>query len=294
MIEQSTKVTFPGRAISGKSVVLACEDFQPNTTKTAIIVAETPFHPVDHYWSDQPGDKGIIKVNSNEYVVEQCLTAAVKQGSEQLFFDQDIPVKRDDPEWFYLVAHIIDKQDVSRDLVGSEATLEVDKNYRQALSKAHSICHLASLALNKVAVPYWKKEFERQDSLGNNDLDGVAIIESRVSAEGSVDRYRVGKSLRKKGFAAAEFFENLTEVANKIQQQLLSWSVEPIRITVNPAASYLTDKREWSCVLPDGTAKIFCGGTHLPEITQQDLGDIKILLHRENDEPVFTMKITKC
>ena len=88
--------------------------------------------------------------------------------------------------------------------------LVVDADYRTRLSVGHTACHLASLALNRAVADRWKKEV-RADGLGAPDFDGTAIDVSLIVENGSVDTYRLGKSLRKRGFVTEGIAEALPD-----------------------------------------------------------------------------------
>ena len=75
----------------------------------------------------------------------------------------------------------------------------VDAEHRAALSAGHTGCHLAAVALNAALAARWRKPV-RTDGLGHPDFDQLAIVSSRIVPDGAVDTYRLGRSLRKKGF----------------------------------------------------------------------------------------------
>ena len=290
-ITSSTKITFPGGAISGASKILFTKKISPDAPTILVITESTPFHPLDHSWQDQPSDKGTISINGKTIPVQQCLTAALNNQTEEFLLDQEIKnrkIRRDDPNWFFLVAHLI--EDPNLDLVGQEAKLAVDVDYRMALSKTHTASHFTALALNKVTANLWKKPQEQLDALGNPNLDREAIAASTIGTDTSIDQYHCGKSLRKKGFDSAQFFsaDTLKQIETKINQQLHDWlSSGKLNISMSPPETYLNEKREWTCVFPDGKkAVIPCGGTHYLKISPQD----KIIITLEkNNESDFTI-----
>ena len=290
-ITENTKITFPSGKITGTSKILFTKKLERDVPATIIITETTPFHPIDHNWPDQPGDQGTITVNGKTIVVQQCLTAALNKQTEEFLLDQEIKnrkIRRDDPQWFFLVAHIVAAQDL--DLIGQETILTVDAVYRAALSKSHTASHFAALALNKITAPLWKKPQEQLDTLGNPNLDREAITTSTVDTESSIDQYHCGKSLRKKGFDVAQFFtpEVFKSIETQINQQLQEWlSANKLVIAMSPAETFLNAKREWSCIFPDGKkAVIPCGGTHYLNLTPND----KIVVTLEkNNETDFTI-----
>lgn len=277
MIKSSTKITFPGGNIFGESIIIHYENLSNDSSKVMLFVEETPFHPLDNKWPDQPGDKGIITIENEDLEVLECLTAAFNKNTQKIQVDKEITVKRNDPEYFYLVAHVIDKKTLQKykDLIGKKIQLKVDAKYRYFLSKVHSSCHLAALALNKASNKYWKKEFER-DSLGNFNLDSIAVIESKINEKQSFDRYHLGKSLKKKGFDSTLFLSDLNLVENEINLQIKNWLSNDLEIYILPKIAYLNDLRKWYCSLPDGKAEIYCGGTHVPKLSMKDIFSVKL------------------
>lgn len=295
-ISTSTIITFPGGALSGSSKILLCKHLPSSPNQMVIITEETPFHPLDYNWPDQPGDKGWITVKEIKYPIIGCFTAAFNKQTGEFLIDKEIKnkkVRRDDPNWFFLVAHLIEKETITteNDWIGLKAYLEVDDNFRDKISKAHSACHLASLALNKVTQKFWKKQPETLDSLGNPNLDAEAVIMSEITPEYSRDRYRCGKSLRKKGFDDAAFFSEseFKQTEANINKQLSDWCAQPkgVKIFVVPDKAYLHEKREWHCEFLDGKkAMIPCGGTHVLSIAHPK--KVVVTLIQEGDGE-FTM-----
>ena len=167
----------------------------------------TPFHPLDHAWPDQPADRGTLDGRP----VVDCLTGAVGPDGV-LLTGSDIQARRGDDGWAWVVVHVLEGELPAE---GATVDLQVDGDFRAALSAGHTACHLAALALNAevAARGLWRKDPARDDALGNPDLDQLAITESRIEPWGAYDRYRLGKSLRKKGFESAAFLEALPDLA---------------------------------------------------------------------------------
>ncbi|MFD0329581.1 hypothetical protein ACFQZC_18790 [Streptacidiphilus monticola] len=67
----------------------------------------------------------------------------------ELFLGTDIPVRRGEEGWAWLVVHVL-AEPVP---VGAEVELRVDAGKRGALSAAHTGCHLLALALNEALAP---------------------------------------------------------------------------------------------------------------------------------------------
>jgi len=166
-------------------------------------------------------------------------------------------------------------------------TLTVDAAHRAALPAGHTGCHLAALALNAALAHRWRRT-PRADSLGHPDFDQAAIVSSRIEPFGSQDEYRVGRSLRRGGFEPAGLADDLPAVADQVNAALAGWVA--IRGTVRVAArgSGLTDHREWVCELPDGQARMPCGGTHVG--TLADLGSVRVSLTLDESGQQFKMR----
>lgn len=289
-IISSTKITFPGGALSGLSKICLCKDLGSSNVML-IVTEETPFHPLDYNWPDQPGDKGWITIENIKYPLVECFTAVFNKLTDEFLIDQEIKNKkigRDDPNCFFLVAHLIDKGVSGDSWIGLHAYLEVDAGYHDKISKAHTAAHLAALALNKVTQKFWRKQPQKIDSLGSPNFDAEAIVKSEIDQECSRDHYRCGKSLRKNGFDDSSFFgSTFGEIEADINNQLQDWCAKGLKIFVVPDITYLNEKREWQCEFIDGKrAVIPCGGTHVSSITKPT--KVRVTLIREDDGN-FTM-----
>jgi len=261
----TTHVSFPAGAVTGESPILAVHALADG--RTAVVTEATPFHPLDHTWPGQPADLGVLVVDGVEYPVVDCLTGAVGPDGGELMVGADIPVRRGDEAWSWLVLHVLDS--APADAVGRTAELRVDTERRGLLSASHSGCHLLALALNTALAPRWRKDPGRADAFGNPDFDSLAMDTSVMDTQASTDTYRLGKSLRKKGFtteateelpALADALPALTETVNA---QLAAWVAADAPIRIEVPGPELTARRRWHCELPVGSAEIFCGGTHL-------------------------------
>lgn len=224
----------------------------------AVIADRTPFHPLDHSWPDQPADRGTL---AGQPVLD-CLIGAFGPDG-QLLIGDEIPVRRGEAGWTWVVVHI------TGDPVEPDApvVLEVDADYRRSLSQAHTACHLAALALNRVTAGLWRKDPPRRDSLGSPDLDGLAITESRIEPGRSLDSYRLGKSLRKKGLDTAALLAALPR--DPVAAQLRQWIATgaPVRID-NHGDSGVAARRTWTCPLDGEPASYPCGGTHVASLAE--------------------------
>lgn len=273
-IETSTHITFPSGAVTGISHILAIKPFIHDLSKCVVITASTPFHPVDYNWPDQPSDRGAIKITGQTIAVENCYMAAFQRETDEFLLDQEIKdkkIRRDDLNWLFLVAHLVDMKSHDALSVGQEVELVVDADYRLILSRSHTACHLASLALNQITASFWKKIPDRIDSFGNPNLDGMAVLSSKVTEQGGCDHYRCGSSLKRQGFEVARFLDDATlkMVETQVNQLLRSWCQQNsgLHITMSPNTSFIHERRDWLCTFTDGRiAKIPCGGTHVATI----------------------------
>jgi len=289
MIRSSTRVLFPDGCLEAQSKVVSTNILEDDLTM--IFVEETPFHPLDPHWPDQPADKGQIIIDGKELVLIDCLTAVFnKENGEILVGQEAMNIRRDDSNWYFLVAHVVNSNllDSDDNLIGKTVVLRVDADYRQALSEGHTVAHFAALALNKATTPFWRKEVAI-DSLGNFDLDRFAIQESKVIEHESVDIYRFGKSLRKKGFNSTEFFLNIEAIEQNINKTLQEWMLMSLRISILPEMPLLSDPRIWLCVFDkEIEAKIPCGGTHILELPK-DTAEIDVKLNGDSESGSLVM-----
>lgn len=278
MSVEPTRVSFPAGALTGEGQVLIAD-----AAAAVVVVDETPFHPVDHTWADQPGDSGVIRGDGVTVEVAEAVMAAVSDDGV-LAVGADIPVKRGAEGWTWLVAHRVDPELPAAIATGTVVELEVDAARRAALSRGHTACHLASLALDIALADLWRKD-AGADALGNPDFEGRANQSSRIHGDGSVDEYRLGKSLRKAGFDTETFAATLADRQERINAQLAAWvaSGAPSRVVTDGPT--IVDRRRWECELPEGAASIPCGGTHAMSLAEfasisvsLDLSDPQLLI----------------
>jgi len=276
-----TTVTF-ARGGTSEDGVLVFAQSQPQGA--VIVLDTTPFHPVDHTWPDQPGDSGTITIADNSVDVAEAVMAAVSDEGE-FAVGGEIPVKRGAQGWTWLVGHRLTSASVPAWLeVGATASLEVNAGRRAALSRGHTACHLASLALDLAVADLWRKE-PGVDALGSPDFEARANQSSRIHQDGSIDEYRLGKSLRKAGFDSETFASTLGEREERINAQLARWVASGATSTIEADGPTIIDRRRWRCALPEGDAVMLCGGTHVDSLREfasitvgLDLSDPQLLV----------------
>lgn len=264
---ESTIVSYPAGTKSSTGTVLhvqpeALVEGMP-TDLFAVILDVTPCHPVDAGWPDQPADRAMLEWNGGNAKVIDCVVGAT--DGELLYLGSDIPVRKGTDGWVFVVAHLVDTAPPE----GIVVTVRVDEKYRKALSVGHTACHLASLALNAALADRWGKEIAT-DALGAPNFDAEANDTSRIQEFGSLDTYRLGKSLRKKGFRTEGLGDDLTHIEEAVNASLTGWVAEKAPVSIDSEGDRLTDRRYWVCGLAQAEARIACGGTHA-----KSLGELK-------------------
>lgn len=284
-----TIVSYPAGTVSGTATVVYVEPVGDD--RFAVLLDATPCHPVDAGWPDQGPDRATLTWNGGSAPVLDCVVAAgaasAGTAAPALHLGGDIPVRKGTEGWAFVVAHLV----AVAPPLGQVVTVEVDPKYRRALSIGHTACHLASLALNRALADRWRKDIP-PDALGTPDFDGAANDTSRILERGALDSYRLGKSLRKKGFTVDGLVEELPAIQAAINATLAEWVATKAPVRIDRDGDRLTDRRYWVCALPDGEARIPCGGTHAT--TLGDLGrlEVSLSLSADGDTTVLTMETT--
>lgn len=254
-----TRVTYPDGATTSDGTVLHVERMSDG--RSAVILDVTAFHPIDTAWPDQPADRGTLTSAHGTQPIVDAVTGGIHDGT--LHLGADLPVRTGTGGWVFVVAHIIDGTPPE---VGDQVRVDVDEDYRAALSAAHTACHLAALALDAALVDAWTKPAPT-DALGHPAFDALAIQQSRIFPHRSIDTYRIGKSLRRKGFTAAAL-DDLGSVAARVDDQLAAWLAVGGAVRIARGDDGLSSRRTWICELPEGVTDIPCGGTHISDIAE--------------------------
>ncbi|HHQ4782918.1 TPA: hypothetical protein ACSPZU_002450 [Aeromonas veronii] len=280
---EHTRVSFVLGHHQEQASVVCCQ----RGDTTLLVTDLTPFHPQSHLWPDQPGDVGHAHWEGGEAAIGPCRMGAISPDGE-LFVDTAIPVKRGAEGWRFVVVHPLTGDHALA--VGSQVELQVDSAARQALSQGHSGCHLAALALNRVLIPYWRKEVSECDALGQPDFDRLAIQSSRVEPCGSREQYRIGKSLRKKGVNSEALLADLAVIEEKVNKQLADWIAAGSEIRRSRAGEAIIDSRYWHCMLEGQEVTIPCGGTHVASLAE--LGEVKVQLTQVEEGFAMLTRVT--
>ena len=279
-------VTYPQGALSGNSVVLFAME---RDDRFLVLTESTPCHPVDPRWPDQGPDRGNLTFGDVSAPLIDCVIGA-SDGSA-LFVGDEVPVRRGEPGWAFVVVHVV-AGGRSMPAEGDEVQLEVNAAHRAALSAGHTACHLAALALNAALAGRWRKPVHA-DGLGHPDFDQLAIVSSRIEPDGAVDTYRLGRSLRKKGFDGDNLAVSLPAITADANRLLAGWVASGAAVDLIVSGPRLTDLREWVCTLPEGTQRIPCGGTHLRSLAEFDAVSVELALDQGVGELVMTTRVRR-
>ncbi|WP_023603706.1 metal-dependent hydrolase [Aliivibrio logei] len=258
-----------------------------------LVVKETPFHPVSHIWPDHPEDKGTISTRSNEYPVLACHTAAIELSTGTLYTNKEIPIKRGEEGWVFVVAHLVESAvPVS---LGDSIELTVDEEHQKALSRGHSAGHVAYLALNKALhAKYWRKDADRKDELGHYNFNNYAQVTSFVTEDHCEDIYRLGKTLRKRGLNSVEMLDDLSAIEHQINQQIKEWLSLGSKVSMECDGKALTDSRYWIADFGiDGIAKLPCGGTHVASFDEYQEIKVQLQVQGEQELLMITQSIKR-
>lgn len=254
-----TRVSYPDQATASVGTVLHVEPMGEG--RSAVLLDTTAAHPVDTAWPDQPADRGRMRWPGGEAQLVDVVTGGIHDGA--LFLGSELPVRGGTEGWVFVVGHVIEGEPPA---VGAEVEIDVDAERRHALSAGHTACHLASLALDAALADAWSKPV-RSDALGYPDFEGTTNQSSRIEPFGAVDVYRIGKSARRAGFTVAAL-DDADAVAKRANGFLADWVASGARVRIDRDGDAITDRRTWVCELPDGAARIPCGGTHLEGLAE--------------------------
>jgi alanyl-tRNA synthetase len=268
-----TRVTYPAGATTSTGTIVHVTD--AGAGRFAVVLDVTAFHPVDTAWPDQPADRGTLRIGDTVHDVVDAVVGATT--GEELLLGPDVPVRPGTEGWTFVVAHVADGEAPE---VGQTAEVEVDAQHRAALSAGHTACHLASLALDAALAEAWTKPAPT-DALGAPAFDALAIQESRIRPDGSVDTYRIGKSLRRKGFDPSALGD-LDALAARVDALLGEWIAAGGAVRIETTGEALADRRTRVCELPGAEVRIPCGGTHVSSLA--DLASATVAFHRREAE----------
>ncbi|CAN5379296.1 hypothetical protein BH11ACT3_BH11ACT3_27050 [soil metagenome] len=277
-----TVVLYPSGATTSESTVVHVEPLEDG--RLAILLDRTAAHPVDSTWPDQGPDRGAM--DAGDIVIPLVDVVVGATDGENLFLGSDIPVRKGTDGWTFVVAHLVAEDSGLTE--GDTVTVEVDAGYRTALSAGHTGCHLASLALNAALAGSWSKEVAL-DAAGSPNFDALAIETTTIREDGSLDVYRIGKSLRKKGFDPSGL-EDPQAIENRANDLLAGWVAGGGGIHIETDGDGLTDRRYWVAELTERERRIPCGGTHAHSLA--DFESVRVTLVPEPADGALGLVMT--
>ncbi|RWZ52658.1 metal-dependent hydrolase [Labedella phragmitis] len=282
-----TIVLYPAGTLVSEAIVLHRQSLTDG--RTGLVLDRTAVHPVDAAWPDQPADRASIRlVDAAGGATPIADTVVGATDGSALFVGSEVPVKKGTDGWAFVAVHLVaDDTTISE---GDAVIVEVDPEYRRALSAGHTACHLASLALNRALADAWRKDVST-DAAGAPNFDALAIETSTIVPDGSVDVYRIGKSLRRKGFDP-ESLTDLDDLARRVNETVTVWVDSGAPARIDRVGELLTDRREWVCELTDGRIAIPCGGTHIGSLGAFSAIEVRFESSTTDGASVLTMTTT--
>lgn len=256
---------------------------------TCIFLDATPFYPLNEKWPDQPSDKGQIIIEGEPVEVVRCVRGW--QIDNECRFRLDTSIERILDKRLCGVGHIIVTNSLPDKLPpqGGIVIPQVDIEYRNRISLYHTASHLFALALNEALASCWNKP-TKNDGLGNPDFDGLAIESSTITENGSIETYRIGRSLRKKGFML-EGLSSLGNLRNEVENIMDRFVRHGNEVKVTPVTGILVQNRTWSCSIEGRLVEIPCGGTHITNTNI--IKNIGCVINRTESTITFSLSVNK-
>ncbi|MDR1481697.1 MAG: hypothetical protein LBI74_03635 [Synergistaceae bacterium] len=261
---ESFKTTFHKGSLRERSVVTY---IVPYGDSHVIVSETTPFHPRDYQWPDHPADRGFIENSLGRRYDLADVVFVGRDPDGNICVDSGIPAKKNDPGWSFCVGHVIlgVRPNLSE---GDPIILQVDNSYRWRLSRAHSAAHVMSFALNQSFAQRWRRKIPYIDDMGNPNFDAVALEKSNISPLSCVDRYRLGKSLKRRGFTVDGLKDDISRYEEEINRMIDEWMQNDAPISVESDGDNLTSIKCWNTTLDGVDVEMPCNGTHVSRLSE--------------------------
>jgi alanyl-tRNA synthetase len=221
-----TQVSFPAGHTTGASTVLRTDPMPDGCT--AVVVATTPFHPVDHGWPDQPADHGQL----GRLEVVDCLTGTPPEVGREVTLEVDAP-RRQALSAGHTACHLaaLALNEVGADLWRKEPAKRDSRGFPDLDQIAIEISRI------EPAASYDRYRFGK--SLRKAGFDSVTFLER---------------------------LDHLRGTAQELLDRWIAAGAAVCVDTGGDRT--LTARRRWICELPGEAAGIACGGTHVQSLTE--------------------------
>ncbi|GAA2013062.1 metal-dependent hydrolase [Nakamurella flavida] len=252
----ATRVSYPTGGTHGPGTVVGLARFtgRDGGGVLGVVLDATAAHPVSPTWPDQPADRGELLSAARTHALLDVRQGVLHDG----LLTVDVSAGRVPGD--EVVVHLVDPG--ASLTLGERVEVIVDAEWRRSLSLAHSACHLGALALDAALAPLWSRSVAT-DPLGHPAFDRLAITSSTLSPRRAVDVYRLGKSLRKKGFDGTRLTDELAAVAAAQAATLDRWLAQDTATHVEAGDGTLSARRRWCGTLDGIEVDLPCGGTHV-------------------------------
>ncbi|MDR1885606.1 MAG: hypothetical protein LBQ56_04970 [Synergistaceae bacterium] len=257
---------------------------EPHDGGFILATESTPFHPRDYRWPDQPEDKGYLENSLGRRYDLSDVVFMGRSPDGAVYVAEAIPVRKGEPGWHFFVGHVV-REDRPDFEVGDGVILQVDRSIRWRLSRAHSAAHVMSYALNESFSRRWRREVSTLDGMGNPNFDAIAAEMSSIDLLSCSDRYRLGKTMRKKGFSTDGLSDDITAHEREINALVGEWMRRDAPVTIRAEEDGLVSERYWRTTLNGVEVEMPCGGTHVSRLSE--IGGIRVGLEMPDDETLI-------
>jgi alanyl-tRNA synthetase len=142
-----------------------------------------------------------------------------------------------------------------------------------------------SFALNKSLAARWRREVQPFDDMGSPNFDAVAMEKSSISPLLCTDCYRIGKSLRRRGFTTEGLKDDIGFYEENINRLIGEWLRIDAPVRIESEGDHLTSPKYWSTTLDGVEVGMPCGGTHVSRLSE--IGTVIVNLNIPDDETLI-------